>query len=453
MPKSATLSSAVETATKCFATASFSSWPASPSSSQALQSRALVSVSSVPKVLLETMNSVRGRVEPGQGRGGVGRVDVADEPALEAVLAVRLERLVGHHRPEVGAADADVDDRADPLAGDAGPRAGADLVGEVVDPARARRARRATTSWPSTSSVGAAPGSRSAVCSTARSSVTLMCSPRNIASRRSATPDLLGQGEQGGQHVVVDEPLGQVDVQVGRGEGQPVDARPGSSANHAAQVRAANPPARLAEPCPRLGRRASTGPSVTGRCSIWPSTVSTSSSQDFLNLSTPSVSSTTNTSSRSMPTAAELVEQRLRLVAPAGHQVALDLAVVGERVERLLGHRVDGVGDDQVGDVERVGVVRVLHAGRRPQRALRVGAGVRELLPAVARDDLLVRRVGEPGVGDRRLAAQRQWPRRVPIASSRLSTSVSTRDTKNDATDWIRLRSRPASRAASRPDR
>ena len=48
----------METATKCCATASFSSWPASPSSSQALQSRALVSVSRVPKVLLETMNSV-----------------------------------------------------------------------------------------------------------------------------------------------------------------------------------------------------------------------------------------------------------------------------------------------------------------------------------------------------------------------------------------------------------
>ena len=58
MPKSATLSSAVDTATKCFATASDSSSPDSPSSSQALHSRALVSVSSVPKVLLATMNSV-----------------------------------------------------------------------------------------------------------------------------------------------------------------------------------------------------------------------------------------------------------------------------------------------------------------------------------------------------------------------------------------------------------
>ena len=59
MPKSATLSSAVETATKCFAHRLRRVGAAqSPSSSHALHSRALVSVSRVPKVLLDTMNSV-----------------------------------------------------------------------------------------------------------------------------------------------------------------------------------------------------------------------------------------------------------------------------------------------------------------------------------------------------------------------------------------------------------
>ena len=66
MPNAATLSSAVETATKCLATASLrrsSSSPIapderSPSSSHALHRRALVRVSSVPKVLLDTMNRV-----------------------------------------------------------------------------------------------------------------------------------------------------------------------------------------------------------------------------------------------------------------------------------------------------------------------------------------------------------------------------------------------------------
>ena len=45
-----------------------------------------------------------------------------------------------------------------------------------------------TTSAPSTTS-DAVRGIRSATCSTARSSDTLMCSPRNMASRCSATPD------------------------------------------------------------------------------------------------------------------------------------------------------------------------------------------------------------------------------------------------------------------------
>ena len=45
-----------------------------------------------------------------------------------------------------------------------------------------------TTSAPSTTSE-ADFGIRSATCRTARSSDTLMCSPRNMASRRCGTPD------------------------------------------------------------------------------------------------------------------------------------------------------------------------------------------------------------------------------------------------------------------------
>ena len=140
-----------------------------------------------------------GRVQPGERRGRIGGVDVADEPALQPGLAVGLQRLVGHHRPEVGAADADVDHGADPLAGDAGPGAGAHPVGELVDPAQ-HLVDVGTTSCPSTSR-RASSGSRSAVCSTARSSVTLMCSPRNIASRRSATPTCSASSEQRGEDV------------------------------------------------------------------------------------------------------------------------------------------------------------------------------------------------------------------------------------------------------------
>ena len=63
------------------------------------------------------MNSVsagsrsRGRLDE------IGAVDVGDEAERHGAVAVMLERLVGHHRPEVGAADADVDDVADALAG------------------------------------------------------------------------------------------------------------------------------------------------------------------------------------------------------------------------------------------------------------------------------------------------------------------------------------------------
>ena len=66
MPNAATLSKAVDTATKCLATAvpaasspsSIAPEPRSPSSSQARASRALVSVSKVVKVFDATMNNV-----------------------------------------------------------------------------------------------------------------------------------------------------------------------------------------------------------------------------------------------------------------------------------------------------------------------------------------------------------------------------------------------------------
>ena len=61
----------------------------------------------------------------------VGAVDVGNEPERHGPVAVMLECLVGHHRPEVGAADADVDDVANAFAGVALPGAAAHPVGEV----------------------------------------------------------------------------------------------------------------------------------------------------------------------------------------------------------------------------------------------------------------------------------------------------------------------------------
>ena len=63
------------------------------------------------------------RVQVAGGLDEIGPVDVRHEPEGHRAIAVVLEGLVGHDGPEVGAADADVDDVADALSGVALPRA------------------------------------------------------------------------------------------------------------------------------------------------------------------------------------------------------------------------------------------------------------------------------------------------------------------------------------------
>ena len=82
------------------------------------------------KVLEATRKSVSSGAEIADGFDEVGAVDVRDEAEGEIALRVVLERFVGHDRAEVRAADADVDDVADALAGVALPCAAADFVGE-----------------------------------------------------------------------------------------------------------------------------------------------------------------------------------------------------------------------------------------------------------------------------------------------------------------------------------
>ena len=71
------------------------------------------------------------RVEVAGGLHEVSAVHVGDEAERHVALAVMLECLVGHDRPKVGAADADVDHVADAFAGMAFPLAAADAVGEI----------------------------------------------------------------------------------------------------------------------------------------------------------------------------------------------------------------------------------------------------------------------------------------------------------------------------------
>jgi hypothetical protein len=73
-----------------------------------------------------------GRIEIADGFDEIGAVDVGDEPKRHGALAVRLQRFIGHHGPEVGAADADVDDVADALTGVSLPDAAANAVRKVA---------------------------------------------------------------------------------------------------------------------------------------------------------------------------------------------------------------------------------------------------------------------------------------------------------------------------------
>ena len=123
MPNFSTSLALVETATKCLATA-FSI------ASSALSAQCAGGVGVGHRLqrgerLGRDDEQRLGGVEVAHGLGEVGAVDVGDEAERQIAVAVVLERLVGHHRAEVGAADADVDDVADALAGVALPLAAA----------------------------------------------------------------------------------------------------------------------------------------------------------------------------------------------------------------------------------------------------------------------------------------------------------------------------------------
>ena len=129
-------------------------------------------------------------------------------------VAVMLQRLVGHDRPEVGAADADIDDVANALAGVAFPFAAANAVARI-------RAILSSTAWTPRHDVLAVDemdspsGARSATCRTARFSVTLIFSPPNMASIRCAQARFLGQLQQQADGFVGDAVLRVIEVDAG----------------------------------------------------------------------------------------------------------------------------------------------------------------------------------------------------------------------------------------------
>ena len=126
------------------------------------------------------------RLEIARRLDEVGGVDIGHEAEGKVPRAEVLQGLIRHDRPEVRTPDADVHDVADALAGGTPPRTGADSLGEVRHAIEHRVHLRDDID--AVDDEVRVPGIRNATCSAARSSVTLMCSPRNMASIRSRRP-------------------------------------------------------------------------------------------------------------------------------------------------------------------------------------------------------------------------------------------------------------------------
>jgi len=132
MPNAATSAVFVEAATKCRAI-DFSSPPRPPSEPSARRARVGHRLQGCKGFGRNDKQRLR-RVEVAHRLGKIGAVDIGDKAEVHGAIAIVLERFIGHHRSEIGAANADIHDVADPLAGMAFPYAVADLGGEVGHP-------------------------------------------------------------------------------------------------------------------------------------------------------------------------------------------------------------------------------------------------------------------------------------------------------------------------------
>ncbi len=129
MPNAATASLLVETATKCLAT---SAPPPSRSTSQ-LPRRSRVHHRLLSGEGFRGDDEQRARrIEPGQRIHQMRAIDIGDEMRPQVGALIGFQRLAHHQRPEIGAADADIDDVGDRLAGAAAPLAAADAPGKVA---------------------------------------------------------------------------------------------------------------------------------------------------------------------------------------------------------------------------------------------------------------------------------------------------------------------------------
>ena len=194
-------------------------------------------------------------VEAGQRVGEMRAVDIGDEVHARAVAAIGRERRDRHGRAEIGAADADIDDvgrsgrrprRGSRRSGPASAKAQKAVEHRVHvrhDVLRRRRGDRRPR------------GARSATCRTARSSVMLIGSPANIASRKLGDVGRLGKRDEQRHRLGDDAVLRVVERQVAEREREAREAvRVGGE--EVAQMRVAHRGAMRAELFQRCeGRR------------------------------------------------------------------------------------------------------------------------------------------------------------------------------------------------------
>ena len=156
--------------------------------------------------------------------GQIVRVDVGDVACGDACVSVRLQRFVHHDGTQVGTADADVDDGFDLLAGNAGPFAGANLVGECVD--AAEHFAHVLDGVLSVNDVLAFVFGRAAQCGVQHGAVFGVVDVHAGVHGLGALVELDGLGEvcEQLQGFRLDQVLGQVEVQVARVEAQLLDA-------------------------------------------------------------------------------------------------------------------------------------------------------------------------------------------------------------------------------------
>ena len=157
-----------------------------------------------------------------RGLARVGGVNVGDEAALQALLHVGLEGLVRHDGAQVGATDADVDDGLDGLAGDADPLAGADAASEGVDLLQHLVHVGDRVLAVDRQGVGRGAAQRGVQDGAVLGDVDVLARVHAVAQLQDA--GLLSEGEEVAHQRGAHEVLRQVDVQVGRVEGESLGA-------------------------------------------------------------------------------------------------------------------------------------------------------------------------------------------------------------------------------------